>query len=131
MQKKKEYYQSHKKECYERSTKYVSEHRDQVREYQNNLRRTSVIRTTDEAGNKITIRCIKRPHVLICELCGKEMKKTNYHHWDDLYPGDGMWICTWCHCRAEAMENIKFINKYNALKIKIKQERLDFSDQLD
>ncbi len=93
---------------------------DQERSHDNTIHRERnrkrYIYTTDLNGNRITIKTNKRPHTLICELCSKEFNKTCYHHWDDLHPEWGIWVCSYCHLKAEAIEDIEFINKYNSLK---------------
>jgi len=39
-----------------------------------------------------------------CELCGKIKSRMSYHHWDDLRPSMGIWVCYSCHDIAEGVE---------------------------
>lgn len=71
-QKKKAYYQLHKKESFEKGKQYRINNREKVNINGRNWRRRFRIGTRDLAGNKILIKCIKRPHTLICELCGEK-----------------------------------------------------------
>jgi hypothetical protein len=53
----------------------------------------------------------KRAYPGQCELCGAKqdstlpgLKKLHYHHWDDLKPSMGIWLCGDCHRQAEGMD---------------------------
>lgn len=64
----------------------------------------------------------KRPHTLICEICGHLFKMTGYHHWDDNNPSKGVWICNPCHKIVEmvdAGEIMSRIRRYVLLKLEI------------
>ncbi len=94
---------------------------------QRDWRRDKWLTTVDENGCKILVRCCKRPHTLVCELCGEEVSKTGYHHWDDLHYEDGLWICWKCHGFVEGIESglgKEHVDKYIELKKKVKKERL-------
>lgn len=56
----------------------------------------------------------KREYTNRCELCGTE-RRISYHHWDDLKPADGMWLCNPCHVFAGKVEN-GVVEKYLLLK---------------
>lgn len=63
----------------------------------------------------------KRPYPEQCELCGRQMKRLEYHHWMDDAPWVGLWLCHWCHNFVEAIENGLLgeqIKKYEMLKLK-------------
>ncbi len=86
--------------------------------------RKNYITTIDGLGKKKTIRCFKRPHTLICELCSREMKRTIYHHWDDDNPELGMWVCQTCHVFCEKVESGIHEENYLELKRKIKNKEI-------
>lgn len=52
------------------------------------------------------LRIVKRPYPSddCCELCGRQVRRLEYHHWDDSHPELGMWICWYCHHGAEWFE---------------------------
>ena len=47
----------------------------------------------------------RRPEPSTCELCKKEVKRVEWHHWDDHHLERGMWICLKCHTGAEFIEH--------------------------
>ena len=48
--------------------------------------------------NGVYVRVKKRPRTDdVCELCGKVVRKLDYHHWDDKHPECGIWVCLRCH----------------------------------
>jgi len=53
------------------------------------------------------IRVAKRPKPYGCELCGKNVKKLNYHHFKDLEPILGIWLCQSCHSFVENVDRIQ------------------------
>ncbi len=84
-----------------------------------NWKRKNILGTTDENGNVLKIRCIKREYTNKCELCGKVYEPIPYHHWDDENPQWGLWLCYACHRFVEAFEkgyNDNDLNKYIELK---------------
>ena len=46
----------------------------------------------------------KRPYTNACELCGSELTRLGYHHWDDNEPSLGIWLCAGCHKYAEGFD---------------------------
>lgn len=66
-----------------------------------------------------------RPKDDLCELCGSK-KSGIYHHWDDLIPGKGLWVCKRCDSFAERLDGFgeAFVGKYLLLK---RQEQLRVS----
>src|SRR3990172_8844945 len=49
----------------------------------------------------------KRPYPDgVCELCGKQVVRMHYHHWDDDNPGLGLWLCPACHRDTEGMDRV-------------------------
>jgi len=100
----------------------IKKYRDDHREDNKNYSRLHYINN----GGKKKIKCIKRPHTLICELCNKETKITVYHHWDNEHPERGIWVCYWCHQLCECVEhelNESHMDKYLNLKEKIIYEQ--------
>ncbi len=105
-----------------RVDKYRLEHKSEINKYARNRRRTSIIGTIDDDGNRIDIKCKKRLYTEICELCGKEMNCPSYHHWDNENPSNGMWVCQSCHMCVEKIENIPNIKElYENLKSEIER----------
>lgn len=84
--------------------KHYRKNRESILKKNTVYNRNHRITTTDENGKQITIKTNKRKHTLICELCGRESTRTSYHHWDDLNPQWGMWICMRCHKFVEMVE---------------------------
>lgn len=40
----------------------------------------------------------KRKYPDFCEICDrKQLLGLDYHHWDDLKPSNGIWVCKVCH----------------------------------
>jgi len=50
-----------------------------------------------------------------CELCGRNVTKLDYHHWDDTAPYLGLWLCVSCHIFADRIDK-GMVDKYLALK---------------
>ncbi len=50
------------------------------------------------------IKAVKRPRPDDCEFCGKEVSKLNYHHFEDLEPILGIWLCQSCHHFVENID---------------------------
>ena len=46
----------------------------------------------------------KRSRPNNCEVCGKAVKRLNYHHWDDEKPEYGIWVCLPCHHMVEGID---------------------------
>lgn len=52
----------------------------------------------------------KRPRPNCCELCRHAMNdnsksiRLEYHHWNDVYPEIGLWLCYKCHHFAEYLD---------------------------
>jgi hypothetical protein len=88
--------------------------------------RKNRIGTVDENGNTKTIFGLKREYPIDekCEVCKVGGKRLVYHHWDDLKPILGMWICTRCHNVAEYIDSGMDINLYMVLKTNINNEEL-------
>lgn len=85
-----------------------------------NSRRKTLLVTTINGKVVRIFGLHKRPHRDKCEICNR-VKKLSYHHWDDSNYSKGMWICTYCHYRAEAIDR-NFHIKYFKLKKKIERE---------
>ena len=65
-------------------------------------------------GERTFVRKRPRPND-ICELCGKESLKLEYHHWDDDNPELGIWVCYRCHRTVEGADK-GLVQKYFELK---------------
>jgi len=50
------------------------------------------------------VRVNKRPRPDNCEVCGRIVKRLDYHHWDDDKPEFGIWLCQSCHKMAEGID---------------------------
>lgn len=59
-------------------------------------------------GGKQYANLHKRPFPLddMCETCGKELKQYCYHHWDDINPSLGIYVCGACDFLAEGLDEI-------------------------
>ncbi len=114
----------------EKARKYRSEHKDEMKlrdkkrsKKRSEYSRNHMLGIRDKMGKYKKIKCDKRSHTLICEICNKEVKMTAYHHWDDLTPEYGLWLCNHCHITVERIEMIPNIkNIYLNLKLKIEDE---------
>lgn len=90
-------------------------------------------RTTLTTGTRTIYGLHKRPYPNFCEICGVErVIRLHYHHWDDINPSRGIWICAYCHRLVEFFEKglIDFyLEKYGQLKIhvneSVKEDNLD------
>jgi len=101
--------------------KYREKHRNHIRDYH----RQRWIKSRDENGKQILIRANKRlyPKNDICEICGKQVVKLDYHHWDKNNPDNGIWCCVVCHRGCDSMEkNPNLPEIYNNLKLKIERK---------
>jgi hypothetical protein len=62
----------------------------------------------------------KRPRPTSCELCERTVPRLQYHHWDPDYPAKGLWLCGFCHIRADALDNEHgYSNKYKLVKERV------------
>lgn len=57
----------------------------------------------------------KRPRTEVCELCGRNSRKLDYHHWNDSDFSKGLWLCHLCHAFAEGADK-GMMNTYLQLK---------------
>ena len=120
---------------YEYKRKWADEHQDMVREsrerwkakYKEERRVRSAQWRLDNPGwnveynrdrtliiNGKRVPVHKRPHTYTCELCGKTVTRTVYHHWDNKHPCLGLWLCLSCHKVAEGVErglHIKYLQE--------------------
>lgn len=99
-------------------------HKDKNLKRMREYARKNIIYTVDGSGNSIRIKTIKRPHTLICEMCHIPTKQTQYHHWDDLNPQWGIWVCCICHMFCEGIEKGLTVEQYLSLKRKIEAGEL-------
>lgn len=117
---KKGYYQENREKCrtYAREW-YRNLPEERRREYQRvgkEWRRLHILTT---AGGVSHSGLNKRPRPDdICELCGREVKRLSYHHWDDTNLSKGLWVCYLCHMLCENLDNgsKSLIKVYEVLK---------------
>ena len=59
----------------------------------------------------------KRPYPEdgICELCGKNSRRINWHHWNDEELSEGLYLCRYCHTFAERTDQ-GVVTQYLELK---------------
>ena len=98
------HYHAHKVELAVRKKQYSQTHRDALREYERKSRITTMVN-----GKRGRLKVLgKRPRPDDkCELCGKEIKRLNYHHWDASDFSKGLWVCTTCHWVCEGVDHGK------------------------
>ncbi len=125
-----EYKLKDKKVLAEKAKKYRSEHIEEMRlrdkkrsKKRSEYSRDHMLGIHDENGNYKKIKCNKRLHTLTCEICGRKVEITAYHHWDDNKPECGLWLCSHCHITVERLEKIPNIKEiYLNLKLKVEGE---------
>ncbi len=64
---------------------------------------------------------LKRPKPETCEICGKTVRKLDYHHWDDNHLAWGIWVCGHCHRHCNFVENGSY-EHYIVLKKQVSGE---------
>lgn len=126
----KEYYQQHKEKILEQHRKYRQSEkgketarraerrwRPRLKEWRRNYNReykqgcrVRVLGMSLLVPNKR-----QNPTGNLCEMCSKVPSRLHYHHWDNLHPEWGVWVCGHCHKAAEAQEQ-GLINRYLKLK---------------
>lgn len=65
-------------------------------------------------GKQIRVNKRTRPNN-ICEICGRTVKRLDYHHWNDDKPEYGIWLCLTCHAMVECIDK-GLGNKYTELR---------------
>lgn len=74
-------------------------------------------------GKYVTVIKRPKPDLSHCELCLKKVSRLEWHHWDDNYPEQGLWLCNRCHKFCECLEyglGVDHIEKYSKFKEIIK-----------
>jgi len=66
-------------------------------------------------GKRVVIN--KRPRPNACEICVREIKRLDYHHWNDTNPEWGLWLCPSCHNMAEGIDK-----DYHTIYLKLKAQ---------
>lgn len=106
----KRYREKHRDKLREDSKRYYQEHKEQHNEYARQwrirnpnysreyLRRRHLM----VGGRHVTVS--KRPRPDRCEVCGREVARLDYHHWDDRHPCLGLWLCHICHKMADSVD---------------------------
>ena len=104
----------------EKIVRWRKENRDLYNEQQREYFRKNYIHTIN--GH---IRVNKRPRPNNCEVCGRVKDILHYHHWDDIQPEFGIWVCRPCHFLISDFESGKItekIMKYLELKNMVEKE---------
>jgi hypothetical protein len=74
----------------------------------------------------VSVRIDKRGNPYHCALCRRDNVRLHYHHWDNLYPDKGLWLCSYCHRIAEVLDLIEkrrwIWDEYFRLKYKVNNE---------
>lgn len=99
----------------ENRLRYYRENKERINTRQRNYYRKNYIGT---AGGKIRVVKRVRPDD-VCEVCGSEGYRLNYHHWDGTNPKLGVWVCRKCHFFVEEVDrgNVEdMLEKYLYLK---------------
>jgi len=99
-------YQRQKEQKRIYSKKYYQDNKIKLTKQNHKRWREKYIGSTDENGKYILIITTKRkfPENNCCELCDKFYKRLAYHHWDDINPSKGLWLCGYCHLIAEKLD---------------------------
>ena len=103
----------------ERYHRYWIKNKDRWKSYAKEYRRKHIVYVN---GKAVLVNKRSRPEV--CELCEKQRKRLDYHHWDDNNPSKGVWVCNLCHIIVEALDKntlFKIISKYKRLYTVINQ----------
>lgn len=96
--------------------------------------RKNNITTTTKNGKIITLIAKKRTNPNVCEICGVKKVRLHYHHleqdekeWMPLKVLPGIWLCRYCHTKANFIENgiLTFLDKYHKLLKKAYSESND------
>jgi len=115
-----DYYWSHREQCVQKARDYRQKYPDRVkvskkRYYEqhskelNEKRKRSRWKTlidTSIDGVRVRFKGLnKRDRPDKCEICGKQKRILHYHHWDDLKPELGLWVCRFCHIGISVYED--------------------------
>lgn len=88
----------------ESNRRYYQKNKDKINERK---KRNKTIRLTALGTSSGMVHGLrKRPYPIDskCELCNQTKTRLSYHHWDEDL-NKGIWICWYCHCFAERMED--------------------------
>lgn len=116
--------------------KYRAEHREQDNDYQREYGRTHQNkRNFHRVGTKVNGKTVylqapyKKTKPVRCEICDRNAKQLDYHHWDDSKPSKGLWLCRRCHTAVEALEHVPdFVHRCSILKSK-EDERVEANER--
>jgi len=87
--------------------------------------RSYKVHARDNEGKHKNFYTVKRPRPYTCELCEGLLKdqgndkRIYWHHWDDIDPSKGIWVCFRCHRFCEAIEHgltVEHFNRYLGLR---------------
>jgi len=102
-------------------TWYSRMRRDPVRlEHYRKMKRENTRGRLCINGKSIKVRKRPRPDG-ICELCGREANKLDYHHWDDEHPEQGVWVCYKCHWLCECIDHGEDIIRLKQVYLNLKK----------
>jgi hypothetical protein len=80
------------------------------------------VHVRDNDGNSHYVKVIKRTYTGVCDMChDQKCNHLYWHHWDDLYPELGLWLCALCHMFAEGIEQGRKVEVYLELKEWVKR----------
>lgn len=116
--------------------KYRAEHRGQYNDYQREYEKTHQNkRNFHRVGTRVSGKTVylqapyKKAKPVRCEICNRNAKQLDYHHWDDSKPSKGLWLCRRCHTAVEALEHIPdFMRRCFILKSK-EDKRVEASER--
>jgi len=94
--------EGHREEYRKANRKHYRTHKEELILRQRDWRRQNVL-------SRVRIQKEKRayPANQKCELCHEVHKHLAYHHWDDVAPHKGVWVCMKCHRACEIIDGPK------------------------
>ena len=96
---------------------YQSEHKTEINIYKKDYNTKKQVRLKTKRVIHINNKPLY-PLDKCCTICGYAPRRLLYHHWDDIHPERGLWICRICHQIAEGVDKGND-EKYKSLKDKI------------
>jgi hypothetical protein len=105
----------------EYARRYRARHKEKFSEYKRKYTRQHTLAMKIGSKTVHIYGLSKRPYPRggKCELCGRSLKRLEYHHWDNY--NKGVWACAPCHMFIERLEK-RFYPKWIKLKSKINEE---------
>lgn len=94
---------------------WVSKNREHFNTYLRSYMRQHYVTYGD--GRRVKVKKRSRPDN--CELCNRkfqENEKACWHHWDDVHPEFGLYVCYHCHLFVEAIDHLEYEKLLKLLK---------------